>query len=399
MHECLRPFHDAYRDRTAAARAWKASGGQVVGYLCDNVPEELITAAGFFPLRVAGGAGQDVTPVREHVDRLYPPDVAARPVFVDALLARLLDGTYDVLDYLIVPHNRNAIQAIYRQLHDAKRERPALRIPALYYLDKAWSPYFVAETYNRDSVLKLRDQLGIWAEKPISDAALNDAVHTCNENRALLSEVAKLRIGERPRLSGTDALAIFGSSMFLAKADHTALLKNLLAVAPTLPERFGPRVFVGGSPLDHSGVYELIEGFGATVVAEDHCWGVRACDLPVKATGEPLFAIAERFHRRPACSILFPLERTIEASVNRALRSRADAAIFYVMEGDGSQNWETPDEVARLRSSSMPVLHLRNQPYEPGAAGELHDRIASFLRSFPKAADRVAASHGVGGST
>ena len=34
-----------YRHRDRAAREWKHNGGQVVGYLCDNVPEELIRAA------------------------------------------------------------------------------------------------------------------------------------------------------------------------------------------------------------------------------------------------------------------------------------------------------------------------------------------------------------------
>lgn len=390
MQEILRPFHDAYRDRVAAAQAWKASGRRVVGYLCDNVPEELILAAGFLPLRVSGAPGQDLRPVREHVDRLYPPDVAARPNFVDPILARLLDGSYEVLDYLIVPHNRNAIQAIYRQLHDAKRERPALKIPELHYLDKAWSPYFVAETYNRDCVAKLRSQLEVWAGASISDAALVAAIEICNENRALLAQVATLRTSNPARLAGSDALAVFGSSMFMQKSQHNALLKQLLANVHTLAERREKRLFLGGSPFDHSGFYELVETLGAMIVAEDHCWGVRVCDVPVKTTGDPLLALAERFHRRPACSILFPLERTIDASVTRALLSGAAAAIFYVMEGDGAQNWEAPDEIERLRNASLPVLHLHGQPYESGTAQR--DAIANFLSSLPQCSERTTRS-------
>jgi hypothetical protein len=37
-----------YQHRDRAARGWKEKGGKVVAYLCDNVPEELISAAGFF---------------------------------------------------------------------------------------------------------------------------------------------------------------------------------------------------------------------------------------------------------------------------------------------------------------------------------------------------------------
>ena len=386
----LEPFHVAYRDRTAAARAWKAAGGKVVGYLCDNVPEELIIAAGFFPLRVSGAPGHDLTLVRTYVDWLYPPDVAARPVFVDSIIARLLDGSYDVLDCLIVTHNRNAIQAIYRQLRDAKRERSEIKIPELYYLDKAWNPYFVAEAYNRDCILKLRDRLESWAGRTIGESDLRAAIEACNRNRALLSEVMALRAPDPPRLSGVDALAIVSSSMFVSKADHNVWLERLLAKARDMPARCGARIFVGGSPFDHSQLYELIESFGATVVAEDHCWGARVCDRPVSTSSDPLHALAERFHCRPACSILFPIERTIQASVERALRTKADAAIFYVMEGDWSQNWETPDEVERLRSHSMPVLHLRSQPYEVDLNGPIRGQIETFLASLATARGEVS---------
>ena len=50
----LDTFRHHYRHRDRAARAWKAAGGKVVGYLCDNVPEELIMAAGFLPYRLSG---------------------------------------------------------------------------------------------------------------------------------------------------------------------------------------------------------------------------------------------------------------------------------------------------------------------------------------------------------
>ena len=44
MPAALETLCVAYRERDRAARAWKAAGGRVVGYLCDNIPEELILA-------------------------------------------------------------------------------------------------------------------------------------------------------------------------------------------------------------------------------------------------------------------------------------------------------------------------------------------------------------------
>jgi benzoyl-CoA reductase/2-hydroxyglutaryl-CoA dehydratase subunit BcrC/BadD/HgdB len=375
----LELFKQHYEDRHRSAMAWKASGGKVVGYLCDNVPDELIAAAGFFPLRISGDPLSDGRATRTLVDSLYPPDVATRPDFVTSILDRLLDGTYEFLDFLIVPHNRNAIQSIYRELSDARRRRPDLPTFPCYYLDKAWSSSFVSESYNRDELLRLKAQLEAWSGAQVTDPALAAAVAEANRGRRLLAEVAGLRAARPSRLSGVEALQIFGSSMVMRRADHNHLLEDFLNTASQAPPREGPRVFLGGSPLDHTRIYEAIESCGATVVAEDHCWGNRIADLPVDEGVAPLLGLAERFHRRPACSITIPLKATVEGCAMRAAMADVDAAIFYVIERDWSQNWETPGEVSALEGRGVPTLHLKGQAYDGGDPVALRRKVSEFL--------------------
>ena len=50
----LEQLQALYRQRDVAARAWKAGGGKVVGYVSDSMPEELVAAAGFLPYRLSG---------------------------------------------------------------------------------------------------------------------------------------------------------------------------------------------------------------------------------------------------------------------------------------------------------------------------------------------------------
>ena len=157
----LAGFNAYETERLAAALRWKQAGGRIVGYLCDNVPVELIEAAGFLPLRVQGGGRGGVERVRAAIDTLFPPDVTTRPVFVDALLERLLDGTYSMLDYLVIPHNRHAIQSMYRELNTARAEDPSLRLPELFLLDKAWCPTGDAAAFDYDSVLPAGQRLAV----------------------------------------------------------------------------------------------------------------------------------------------------------------------------------------------------------------------------------------------
>jgi benzoyl-CoA reductase/2-hydroxyglutaryl-CoA dehydratase subunit BcrC/BadD/HgdB len=383
----LERLRQQYHDPHRAARAWKAAGGSVVGYLCDNVPTELIEAAGFLPIRVSGDPEGSLEAVRRYVDGLFQP--TRRVGFAESMLARLLDGTYGYLDYLIVPHNRHAVQAIYQELVRASSTYPDLRLPTLHLLDTSWLPFYASEVFNRDRLRELKLALEDWAGRPIADDGLSEAIAAGNEQRALLAEVAALRAAEPPRLSGVDALAIVGSSMTMPRAEHVALLRALLSEAAratgAFAPRVGPRVFVGGSPHDHPTVYEIIEAHGAgeacgaTVVAEDHCWGARAADWPVRTDLDPLLALASRFHEQPACSIAFPMRVTVDRCVRRAALARADAAIFFDLEHETAQVWETPDEIRGLAEHGIPSLHLSEQPYRIADPAGLRARIEAFL--------------------
>ncbi len=49
----LDKFHDIVNSPNQFAREWKTrTGGKVLGYLCTNLPEELMYAAGVLPVRL-----------------------------------------------------------------------------------------------------------------------------------------------------------------------------------------------------------------------------------------------------------------------------------------------------------------------------------------------------------
>lgn len=188
----LDTFRHHYRHRDLAARAWKAAGGKVVGYLCDNVPEELIMAAGFLPYRLSGDPLVGANALDRYIEPFAPPFSARnRGVgFVDAMLEMLLSGAFDFLDYLVVPHTRKTIQAIYRELSQARAAHPDLGLPELYYLDRAYTPFYASEVFNRQCLLELRSQLETWSGEPITDTALAEAIELSNTSRHLLQQLA-----------------------------------------------------------------------------------------------------------------------------------------------------------------------------------------------------------------
>ncbi|HEY31666.1 MAG TPA: 2-hydroxyacyl-CoA dehydratase [Dehalococcoidia bacterium] len=368
-----------YRQRDLAARQWKKEGGKVVGYFCDNVPEEFILVAGLFPLRLSGDPWGDTERIGNYSEQ---GNVFSREGFVASMLHMILNGKYDFLDYLIIPHARDSIHRLYTTLINLKETDPTLKIPELSYLDNLHTTFYSAGIYNRDRWFGLKKQLEEWTDKEITNERLSQAVAVTNESKRLLKELAALRATDPPLVSGVDALQIIGSSMFMLKEEHNKLLKEYLTGVGQLPARNGARLFVEGSPLDNLQFYEIIESCGATVVAEDNCWGNRIFDVPIDMASDPLEAIIDRYNNKAPCSRMYPLSRRIEYCLRNALESKAQGVIFNIYRFDDIQAWETPDEIKELKEKGIPTLYLKDQPYLIAEPEALKTKIEEFVQGI-----------------
>ncbi|MBN1382755.1 MAG: 2-hydroxyacyl-CoA dehydratase [Deltaproteobacteria bacterium] len=370
-----------YLERDLAAQQWKKSGGKVAGYLCNNVPEEFLLAAGLFPLRLSGDPQGDTEKIGNYSEQ---GNVFSREGFVASILHMILQGKYDYLDYLIIPHARDSVHRLYTTLSYRQETEPDLKLPELYYLDNLHTKFYSAGIYNCERWLELKKQLEKWTGQKITDEKLSQAIAVTNENKSLLTKVADLRVADRPRISGFDALQIIGSSMFMHKKEHNKLLREYLSGEGDFPERDGIRLFVEGSPLDNLQLYEIIESCGATVVAEDNCWGNRSFDGPIDETGDPVEAVIDRYNNKAPCARMYPIGERIEYCLQNARAAKVQGAIFHVNRFDEMQAWEVPDEMKVLKENGIPSLYLKDQPYRIDDTEALRARISEFVKGISR---------------
>jgi len=363
----LEELTQAYHERDRSAREWKANGGKIVGYLDDTVPEELIEAAGFLPYRLTGDPETSPESLKKYVFPLWKKhSLSSRQVkmqAVNSILDLIFTGRYEFVDYLVIAYSRKNLLAFWQQLTDAKLQYPELILPQIYILDRAITPFFQSALFNRERIYDLKTQLEQWSGRPISDDLLSAAIAQRNENKALLKRVQELRVSTAPKISGVEALCLIGSAQFMPVQRHNELLRAALPELEARGGRKGPRVFVGGSALDHTGLYSLIESCGATVVSENHNWGVRSLEYSVDTTLPPCEAIADRYHKKPA-GVQYPLAASVANCVRRAREAKADAAVINVFASDDHQLWDTPDELRALEEAGIRSLYLQQQPYK-----------------------------------
>jgi benzoyl-CoA reductase/2-hydroxyglutaryl-CoA dehydratase subunit BcrC/BadD/HgdB len=136
---------------------------------------------------------------------------------------------------------------------------------------------------------------------PVTDAALARSIALFNENRGLLRRLFEDRRSGNARLTSTDLQALVKSSMVMDKAEHTVLLRQVLAGLEAVPRDERIRLYLSGRlcHAPHPELLQAIEECGAIVVDNDLYTGARYISTDVREGIDPVEAITEWYLMLP----------------------------------------------------------------------------------------------------
>ncbi len=350
----LADLADLYQHRDRAARAWQASGGKIVGYVGTDTPLELIEAAGMLPVRVCGDPRGGTDLAERYLGTAGDPIMRSQ-------LNRLLDGTYAFVDFLVIARDTEGMVLLFQTLRELQRVEPRADFPPFCLVDVLHLPYRTSQLYVRDEFRRLQSILSQWRGQATGDAELGAAIATRNQNRALLRELALLRVSGR--VSGVQALQAIGAGMVMPVREHTQQLRGTLAELSNAQEQHGRRVFLTGSEHEYTDVYEVIESSGGLVVGEDHDWGNRAFADVVEENGDPIDALADAYQLGAPASAKYGIAERAAYTAEQARATGAELVIAFVRTGDESPLWDIAQQRAALAKHGIPLSVLTNQPY------------------------------------
>jgi benzoyl-CoA reductase/2-hydroxyglutaryl-CoA dehydratase subunit BcrC/BadD/HgdB len=378
MSEPLKVLRAAYDDRTAEARRRKAAGETVIGYFLNSVPEELILAAGCFPVRLAGHPSRRSAVAERYMEEYFDGEV--RSIF-----GSLVEGEFSFADLVVIPRNSDVYLHLYYMLREIPKWEPDARTPPLHLFDLLQTPGWTTAQYVVGRLRAMAQRFEALVGREISDDALRAAIRTTNASRKLLIEARALWGGAAPALDGVDALKVIGSASAMARADHDAALRALLANPPTARSR-RPRILIKGSPQSDVRFTALVERSGGAVVAHDHLWGDRTYAALIDETQDPWEALAVHYSCAIPSPREFPQARADAHFLALALQARVDGVIFYHDEWDDTLGWEYPDQKALLDERGIPSLFLKRQPwFDPDEEAQAA-AVTAFIESLGKGA-------------
>lgn len=366
----------AYADPYAAARAHRASGGKVVGYFLNSVPEELIVASGCFPVRLRGEPTQQSARAERYMEEYMDGEV--RSIF-----GAFLEGRFDFVDLVVIPRNSEVYLQLYYFLLEIPKWEADVRLPALHLFDLLQTPNSTTLKYVTGRLHALAELLVEIGGKLVTTASLTQAISRTNAKRALLQRCSTLWHSRTSAISGVDALAIISAASFMRHDEFSEALSTLTA-EPNPSALSKPRILLKGSPQSDARTTALIERLGGAVVAHDHLWGDRTYEALVPERSEPWTALARHYALNIPSPREYPQAKADARFLDLVTRAQVEGVIFFHDEWDDTLGWEYPDQKNALDARGIDSLFLKRQPYFTPNETEQAEHIASFLQRVAK---------------
>ena len=338
-----------------------------IGFFCPYVPEELLHAAGFLPLRLMG------TSVKmSHVQAHLPSNCCH---LVKSSLESLLQGELDFLQGVIFSQTCDSMQGL-SDIWAHQRRFPIhfnLMIPT--NLDSEHS-----RGYLKAEVERFKEFLESHSSRMTSQR-IKASIQLFNRIREKLGEIyARRRKGLTP-WPGRFFAQIIRAGYLLDRERYLELLNELLNALPEKTEE-GENlipVYLAGNMAHSESYFSLIEEAGAMVVQDDLCSGARTLRLMVPEDIDPIEALTQRYFTSFFCPTKHKGYRAHEETLLEDVqKSGAKGVIFLLYKYCEAHYFDYPDLKAALESKGIPCLLLDVE--DPShSLGQLKIRLQAFV--------------------
>lgn len=365
----IEKFREIVADRYRVIRENKErEGKKVIGWVCNYIPEELIHAAGMYPVRVLGGEGETA-----QADAHLYSNICS---FVRSCVEEGFKGEYDFLDGLVTASTCDHT----RRLFDVWN-----RYIPLGFTYQIGLPHKVTAAsleYYRNEIAGLKEGLERFGGVTITDDDLRGAIELFNRTRQLLREVYELRRAEHPPISGAEVLDVVLAGMILPRERYHRMLEELLAALAGRAgiQGYKARLMLTGSLLDNSEYLRVIEELGGLVVADSLCTGTRYFWDRVEPDGDPLGALVRAYLTHQPCPRMRPYTARAAHLKEIAQTFHVDGVICEQIKFCDNAGEEYPMVREALAEIGIPSLTLERE-YALGGVGQMKTRVQAFLES------------------
>ena len=254
----------------------------ITGYFSNYIPEEIIAAAGFHPLRIIGF--YDTSKSRQRA--LFNPVCS----FVHNVFQAASCGEFSFLKNIVFPNSCDSLKVL-RQTWEYEIKKPkAYTLLHPINADSSSVQYFAHKL--KDFAEEMRKESGV----DFTDDELKKTIDKYNLTRGLLRQLYGIR-KNNTFLTGSDAVALMTAGLILDRDEYNAMLRQIIDECPqsSHSNKSLKRIMVIGPLVDNYVLLNRIEQFGAIIVDDDITNGSRYCSQDVETRGDLYENLAKRY--------------------------------------------------------------------------------------------------------
>lgn len=337
----------------------------IVGWLCSYVPEEIIHAAGFHPVRISGKGN----PVRK-ADALLHSNMCP---FVRSVLDDAVAGDLEHLSGMVFANSCDAMRRLYDAWSVFLKNN-------IFYLDPPKGKNDLAVAHYADQLHGFAKALNRHSPKKVTTGSLDNSIRIFNQTRALMNDVS--RLASYNSLTGYTAFNIMQMATRCNREKFNQRLEQFLdRFSNQKPSKKGVRILLTGCIIDQPAQITLLEEAGARVVVNELCNGSRQFDHMVLETKDPFQALAERYLKKAPCSRMLDIKGRTEYLLQLADENKIDGIIYYIIKFCDHYMWDLPVVRDAFEKKNIPVLDVEGD-YMKGSLGAFQTRIEAFVESL-----------------
>lgn len=368
-------------ERPAELIAARQKGTKVLGWSGYNIPEEIIYALGFIPIRI--GIGGD--------DRLV--EIGARYISSqNCVYTRETIGLFaENKDPYIQNSDLLAFDATCLQTFRTaelihyyfNREVIILGVPRNFYWEEA-RQYFVREVeyFTR----RLEDYSGV----KLDNQKLADAVELYNKTRAAIKQIYDYQATREAALSWVDTYDIIQAGYYLDRAEYLTLLEEVLAeleVPEGKPDiginRDEARIFISGSviPPGDRKLINIITNAGGRIVGDDLWSGlIPYLDLEIKEISPGGVALGY-LNRTPHGALPYlnlDSDRRLRTLKELISQFNAQGVIYHTLRYCDPFTFKAKETKDVLNADGIPLLEIHTE-YAGSDFEAIRTRVEAFV--------------------
>lgn len=367
-YDALKYFEGISAEPYRAAREATANGRKVAGYMCSYSPQELLHAAGYFPVRIVGRSG--ATP---RADALLQAFTCS---FARSSFDAGLSGELDFLDVMLFAHTCDTMQnlADLWQSNCPNMKTVITSLPNVHGTAAA-TAYFRKEL---DRVRACIEE----AAGTIPDEKLRDSISLYERHKERMRALYAIRRRCPETLTGTAMMNVILSSFLVPREEHLehldALIAEIEAAPAAAPSRM-PKVVVGGSVCRVADFIAAIEEAGCIVVDDDLCMGSRSCLSTPASEGNPMDVLTQNYLGRGPCPAIHKAGFDPAAlMLERVRESGADGVVFLITKFCDPFGFDYPHVNSKLEEAGIPALMLEIEQHLP-VPEQMRTRLEAFV--------------------